>query len=88
MTALSRVTLPRSTDLGKAGPSRDAPHTGEIGDFVGIKMYLSHGVARTHEDRTLAVDAAAGGGRISAISRGLPANGYGGMATAAIWNVT
>jgi hypothetical protein len=42
--------------------------------------------ARTHEDRTLPVDAAASGGRDSAISRAVPANRYGGMAAAAIWN--
>jgi hypothetical protein len=41
-----------------------------------------------HEDQKLALDAAAGGGRGSTISRGMPANRYRGMAAAVIWNAT
>jgi len=49
MTALLRARLPRSTDFGKAEPSRrctqeparPARRAPDNGDFIGIKPYLS-----------------------------------------------
>jgi len=53
-----------------------------------IETHLSHGLQRTHDNRTpYAVDAT-GGGRSSAISRGMSANICREMATSAIWKAT
>src|SRR5207245_5428786 len=56
--------------------------------FAVIETHLSHGLHRTHDNRTpYAVDVT-GGGRSSATSRRMSVNRFLGMATSAIWKAT
>ena len=53
-----------------------------------VETHLSHGLHRTHDNRTpYAVDVT-GGGRSSATSRRMSVNRFLGMATSAIWKAT